>query len=177
MELIKILNDGGVGVLATDTLYGLVARALDEAAIERIYRLKGRRPDKPLIILICRPEEVRLFGVDLDNPTKKELMKHWPGPVSIILPCPSHKFNYLHRGTNSLAFRLPAKPSLRRLLKQTGPLVAPSANPEGQTPASSIPQARRYFGEAVDFYQSGRVSGRPSQVVRLADGKLKVLRP
>jgi L-threonylcarbamoyladenylate synthase len=85
-------------------------------------------------------------------------------------------FYFLHRGNNTLAFRLPKKPDLIALLKKTGPLVAPSANPEGLIPATTIKAAKEYFGDQVDFYASGRVSKKPSKIVALIEGSIKVIR-
>lgn len=176
-QAIKILKCGGVGVLLTDTLYGLVAQAMTRKAVSRIYKIKGRNETKPLIILISRIEDVELFGVKLDEKTRKSLEKFWPGAVSVILPCELKKFEYLHRGTKTLAFRMPNKKSLIDIIKKTGPLVAPSANPQGIVPAKNITEAKRYFGEKVDFYQSGgKPKTKPSTVVSINNGDLVVIR-
>ncbi len=175
-EIARILRQGGVGVLATDTLYGVVGRALDERVVERIYELKSRRPEKPFIILIADFAGLEHFGIKLTEEEKRRLGEFWPGPVSVILPCADDRFAYLHRGTKSLAFRLPDKPELRELLRETGPLVAPSANPEGQPPATSIEEAKRYFADGVDFYLQGETGTRPSRLIRLLDGDIEILR-
>lgn len=95
----------------------------------------------------------------------------------MILPCTSKKFEYLHRGTKTLAFRFPKKKSLVNLLEKTGPLVAPSANPQGLPPASTAKEAKAYFGETVDFYISGgKPRKKPSKIVRISGGGLEILR-
>lgn len=176
-KVIKILRRGGVGVLPTDTIYGIVGSALKIKIVERIYRLRKRNPRKPMIILIGSITDLRRFGVNVDSKTNKILKRFWPGKVSIILPCPSKKFAYLHRGAKTLAFRLPAKKSLRALLRKTGPLVAPSANPEGKPPAKTIREARRYFGDKVDFYiEGGRLTRKSSKLIKMVDGKSIILR-
>lgn len=167
----------GVGIIPTDTLYGLVGRAQDREAVERIYRLKGRQPNKPLIVLISSLDDLSKFKVKADAKTKKVLEKYWPGKVSVILPCPNQEFEYLHRGTKTLAFRLPDYPELIHLITQTGPLVAPSANPEGLPPAKNIKEAREYFGDEVDFYYAkGILKSLPSTLIEVRGGKIKVLR-
>jgi L-threonylcarbamoyladenylate synthase len=175
-DIIRSINSGGVGVLATDTLYGIVGKALDEAVVERIYQLKRRHPDKPFIILISDYDDLKLFGIEMNRKLLGELEKYWPGPVSIILPCMSEELSYLHRGTFSLAFRIPDKKSLRQILKSTGPLVAPSANPQGEDPARTISEAKKYFGDEVDFYQAGKVGSTPSKLIRITKGETEVLR-
>ena len=100
-----------------------------------------------------------------------------PGPTSVILPVPAEKFAYLHRGKNTLAFRVPKKESLRRLIREVGPLVAPSANPQGHPVARTISEARAYFGHHIDFYEdSGEVTASPSRLIDITGGIEKVLR-
>lgn len=175
-SITRILQSGGIGVLATDTLYGVVGQALKPDTVERIYRVKGRRPDKPFIILISAYDDLEKFGVTLSPDMRRRLGEYWPGPVSIILPCPREEFAYLHRGTRSLAFRMPAKEPLRDLIARTGPLAAPSANPEGLTPAPDLDQARAYFDDRVDFYQQGETSGQPSRLIEIIGDEIRVLR-
>ncbi|MCX6702267.1 MAG: L-threonylcarbamoyladenylate synthase [Candidatus Wolfebacteria bacterium] len=176
-ETLKILKSGGVGVLKTDTIYGIVGLALNKGVVRRIYSVKKRNPVKKLIILINSIKDLDIFSVRINSGIKKQLDSLWPGKVSVELPCLSKKFNYLHHGTKLLAFRLPQKKSLVNLLKKTGPLVAPSANPEGKTPAEDIKQAILYFGKKVDFYiDSGKVSGKSSTLVVFKNNRLEVVR-
>ena len=167
-ESVRILKAGGVGVIPTDTLYGVVAQAFHPAAVERVYQIRRRTPTKPFIILISSSADLTKFSVVLNSRSKKFLAKYWPGEVSVILPCKKNKLAYLHRGTNSLAFRVPGSAGLREFLKKTGPLIAPSANIEGKPPAKTIGQAKKYFGGGVDFYlDAGRRDSKPSTLVRL----------
>ena len=176
-KVVNILKNGGVGILATDTLYGLVGSALNRNTVERIYAVRKRAPDKPCIILINSIDDLRQFSIQIDENTKKELSKYWSGPVSIILPCLDEKFTYLHRGKKSLAFRIPDDKELLKLLEQTGPLLVPSANIEGCPPAKTIEESHEYFGENVDFYvDDGFVQSLPSTILRFENGKMSLVR-
>jgi len=176
-KTISILKNGGVGVLPTDTLYGIVGSALSKRAVLRIYKLRRRDPKKPMIILIGSLDDLKLFGVKLDKAAKKFLREFWPGKISVVLPCPYDKFSYLHRGTKTLAFRLPKLKWLRVVLEKTGPLVAPSANQEGLKPAKTAKEAREYFGDEVDFYiKKGRLVSLPSTLIAFKNGEAVVLR-
>lgn len=148
----EILMQGGVGVLATDTLYGIVGSALSSETVDRIYALKQRNHTKPLIVLIAQIEDLEQFGVVLSQKLIIQLEQYWPGPYSILLPVIDDQFEYIHRGTDQIAFRIPDKPDLLDVLRQIGPLVAPSANMEGLPPAKTIQEARNYFGTDIDFY-------------------------
>jgi len=176
-QVIKILQTGGVGVLLTDTLYGLVGSALNKKTVARIYKLKYRQNHKPPIVLIASIEDLKIFGIEINNGIKESLKNIWPGPVSVILPCPYKKFEYLHRGTKTLAVRWPDKKSLINILKKTGPLVAPSANVEGLPHAKNIKEAKNYFNDEVDFYvaQSG-TKNKPSRIIRIDKDGIVVLR-
>lgn len=185
-EIIEVLKRDGVGVLPTDTLYGIVGSALSRRTVARIYRLRRRNPKKPMIILIGSIGDLAPFGVRPSPKIKKLLNRWWPGKVSVALPISRSagarenfltKFSYLHRGTGTLAFRLPASAWLRKLLHETGPLVAPSANFEGEPPAKTIRAARKYFGDGVDFYLDvGKLDHAPSTLVAIENNKVLVLR-
>ena len=173
-----MLRAGAVGVLPTDTVYGIVGSALRKDAVEKIYRLRRRDLRKPMIILIASARELARFGIAPAAAQREVLRRVWPGKVSVVLPCLGRKFGYLHRGTRSLAFRVPDAAWLRRLLAATGPLVAPSANFEGGPPAKTVSAARRYFKDRVAFYGDvGRLDSRPSTLISITPaGRITVLR-
>lgn len=189
----EVLENGGVGVIPTDTIYGIVGSALKPRTVRRIYRLRRRKRRKPMIVLIASIGDLKRFGVRIDSKTRSVLKKLWPhlrrgyggqaGKVSVILPIVTRytlhakKLRYLHRGTGAIAFRLPKPLWLRRLLRKTGPLVAPSANWEGRPPATTIQEAKKYFGNKVDFYvDEGKLKSLPSTLVSIRNGRIVVLR-
>lgn len=177
-QIIKHLKAGEVGVMPTDTIYGIVGSALNPETVEEIYSLRKRPSDKPMIILISSIADFKKFDIKLTQTQINFLKRIWPNPVSVVLPCKLAKFTYLHRGKNSLAFRMPKDGKLLELLKQTGPLVAPSANLAGVKPAETIKEAKKYFGSKVFFYvMGGKMKSKPSTVVQLyEDGTQIVLR-
>lgn len=173
-EAVRMLQAGGVGVLRTDTLYGVVASILHKDAVERVYSLRQRDLDKPCIILAADTTQLP----DVNNEALRRFMtEQWPGPISLIMPTPNAP-EYLTRGGKSLAFRIPADEDLRALLERTGPLVAPSANVQGEEPARTIEEAQAYFGDNVDFYvDNGEVlSARASQLWRHTNAGMERLR-
>lgn len=176
-ENLEFLKKGGVGVIPTDTIYGLVGQALSPEAVERISKIKNRPDKKGFIVLISSIEDLRIFGIELSETAKIFLNKFWPGKVSVEFFSTLPKYEYLRRPDNTNAFRFPDKPDLIDLLKETGPLIAPSANPEGLPPARNISEAKQYFGDKVDFYEDGgNLESQPSTLVRIKDDKIEVLR-
>ncbi len=171
----SMLSAGKIGVLKTDTLYGVVAAADNKTAVERVYATKGRDTSKPCIVLIS--DIAQLYEMP-SRGVMHQLQKVWPGKISVILPAISAP-PHLTRSTGSLAYRVPDDMVLRKLLKETGPLIAPSANPEGVEPAKNIEEARIYFQNNVDFYiDSGEVRDNiPSKLIVINDsGERKELR-
>lgn len=176
-KLIKILQNGGVAVIPTDTIYGVVGQALNKKTVERVYQIKERTPEKPFIIIISNTVDLESFGIKLNDFQQKKVVEYWPGPVSLVFEVGGSNFEYLHRGTKSLAFRLPDSDFLTKLISHTGPLVAPSANPEGGIPAMNIEIAKQYFGDQVDYYADGEEkNGPPSKIIFLGDSSEKFLR-
>ena len=176
----EILRNGGVGVLRTDTLYGIVCSALDRTAVERVYELKGRDFDKPCIILIGDMSDLDRFPLAINEYQRAFMEEHWPAPLSLIVsldPDADEGYTYLHCNTHSLSFRIPNDAKLRTLLSQTGPLIAPSANHQGKQPATSIKEARMYFPH-IDVYIDGGVvrETSASTVVRLERDGYTILR-
>ncbi len=174
----RLLKEGAVGVIPTDTIYGICASALNQRSVVRMYGLKKRNPVKPVIILIASFMDLEKFGIIFNDWRKEILNQVWPGPVSVILPCVGKKFAYLHRGTETLAFRLPKKKELLKILSVSGPLAAPSANWEGSPPAENIGQAKKYFGREVFYFGSKKLKGAASTLMDLSstEKKIKILR-
>jgi len=171
-----LLKEGAIGVIPTDTIYGLCGSALKKEVVEKIYQLRKRDPRKPMIVLISSFDDLHRLGIKLESWQKKFLNKFWPGKVSVVLKCPSKKFEYLHRGTKTLALRLPKDKKLIRLLKISGPLVAPSANWEGKKPAVNLREAKKYFRDQVFYYGQGERRKKPSRLIDLTKKEIKILR-
>lgn len=173
-KIIALLNAGAVGVLPSDTIYGLSCRALDKDAVERIYKLKRRSDTKPAIVLISNQKMLDLLSIDTEQ--LEPIKGHWPGPLSVILDAPKAPA-WLLRGGTSLAVRWPEDSKLTDLIDRTGPLISTSANPEGGTPATSIDDAKNYFGDKSDFYiDIGKLDNQPSTLVEIKDGRPRIVR-
>ncbi len=174
-QVIDLLKAGAVGVLATDTLYGLVCNAADKAAVDRLYSLKGRER-KPGTLAAANIDQ--LVGLGFKARYLKVVEQYWPGAISIVIPC-GQELAHLHLGIGSIAVRVPADQTFRDLLLKTGPLLTTSANSSGDAPAATVEGAKKYFGDTVDFYvNGGDLSGHePSTVIRIIDDAIEVLRP
>lgn len=171
----KLNQAGAVGVIPTDTIYGLAARAADLEAAERLYYLK-KRDHKPGTLIAADLKQLEDLG--LKHRYLKAVEQFWPGAISVIIPCSDPALKYLHRGKLSLAVRIPDNEPLQNLLRKTGPLLTSSANHTSQPAAHTISEARDYFGDEVDFYVDGGDLSKhePSTVVRIIDDAIEILR-
>ncbi len=171
----KLNNPGSIGIIPTDTVYGLVARAADIQAVERLYALK-KREGKPGTLIAASIDQLEQLG--LKRRYMKAVEQFWPGPVSVVIPVADPNLHYLHLGKQSLAVRIPKNDTLQALLKLSGPLLTSSANPPGKQTAITIQQAKEYFDGDVDFYEDGGnlSNHQASTVIRVVDDAIEVLR-
>ncbi len=164
-------------MLPTDTVYGIHGLAQDKNVVEKIYEIRERNPQKPFIILVASVKDLTNFKVHLTPQNRQLLNNILPNKVSVILPCPNKEYNYLHRGTNTLAFRIPKISFLRKLLLKAGPLISTSINPQGMNPATTIKETKDYFGDKLDFYlNAGTIQSAPSTLVKIDGDEIKILR-
>ena len=171
---VEVLKHGGVGVLPTDTVYGLVARAADREAVERLYALKHRE-HKPGTVVAASVEQLMELGVEERYLDK--VKRWWPGPLSVETPYEG-KYDYLDQETGHCAWRVVSDENLRKILEQTGPLQTSSANQPGEPVSVDVEMAHGYFGGGVDFYvDGGDLAGRlPSTVIRVVADEIEVIR-
>jgi L-threonylcarbamoyladenylate synthase len=157
-------------VAPTDTIYGILALATSFSAVEKLRKI--RRPSgKPFIVLCPDLPWVRKLGLTLTRSEERALLKG----VTVVLRKKGGLYYFL--GTSTVAVRIPSGGFIGRLLKRLGrPVVAPSANPEGEPPAEDVDRAVNYFGDRVELYVDGGVrSGGPSPILKLF-GKVEIIR-
>lgn len=175
-EVVQLLKDGAVGIVPTDTVYGIVTPLFNEQAVERIYTIKGRPPDQPVgTILIGSVDQIDDY-TDAEDLLRAQV--YWPGPTSVILNV-GEKLRYAHRGFASLPFRIPGSQQLQHVLLQTGPIATTSANHPGKSPATVLEETLGMFRESVDFYvDGGNLSHRKaSKIIQIqSDGSVKTIR-
>ncbi|EGQ3507228.1 L-threonylcarbamoyladenylate synthase [Staphylococcus pseudintermedius] len=180
-EIVKTLQDGGLVVLPTETVYGLGGNAKDDTAIRKIYEAKGRPSDNPLIVHIYDTDQLDDFVVDISEATHKLMEAFWPGPITFILPL---KQGYLcdrvTGGLNSVAVRMPSHPVALALLKAVDlPIAAPSANLSGRPSPTTFEHAFHDLNHRVDGIMRSTQSdaGLESTVVDCTSFPFRIARP
>lgn len=176
----KILREGGLVAIPTETVYGLAANALDENAVRKIFVAKGRPSDNPLIVHISKVEEIEALVRDFPPEAQRLAEAFWPGPLTIILRKSDAIPDVISGGLDTVAIRLPAHPVAREIIEAAGcPLAAPSANLSGSpSPTKASHVIDDLSGKIDAIVDAGACSvGLESTVISLCTRVPRVLRP
>lgn len=178
----QIINDGGIVLFPTETVYGIGANGLDDLAVKKIFLAKGRAQDNPLILHISDMDMLESI-VDVNNITELEyklMNTFWPGPFTIILNKKPNIANVATCGDDTVGVRMPSNRIAHELIKRAGvPIAAPSANISGKPSGTNVKDIFDELHDKVDFIIDGGDCdiGLESTVVRVIGDKVKILRP
>ena len=140
------LNDGDVVAIPTETVYGLAASILSEKGIQKIYELKGRPNNNPLIVHVASIEEISKWVEVWPEKAKILADAFMPGPITLVMPKSNKIPHYVTSGQDTVGIRVPNHPLFVELLKSLpAPLAAPSANPSNATSATQAKHVVSYF--------------------------------
>jgi len=180
LEAAEILRSGGLVAFPTETVYGLGANALDEAAAKKIYAAKGRPSDNPLIAHISSMEELPALVREIPEAGRKLAEKYWPGPLTMIFPKKDVVPYGTTGGLDTVAVRMPSDPVANRLIKLAGiPVAAPSANTSGRpSPTRAEHVIEDMDGKIEMILDGGQVGiGVESTIVDVSGPVPTLLRP
>jgi L-threonylcarbamoyladenylate synthase len=175
-----ILRAGGLVALPTETFYGLGAHAFDDAAVARIFQVKRRPPDKPLLVLVDSLAMIERVAGEVSVRAQRLAARYWPGPLTLVLPAHPSIPAGLTAGTGTIGVRLSSHPVARALVAALGaPLTAPSANPHGGGSPRTADEVIAVLGEGCDLVLDAGPTpgGPPSTVLDLTGTVPTVLRP
>jgi L-threonylcarbamoyladenylate synthase len=154
-QLASLLQSGGVIAFPTDTAYGLGADPFNEAAIDRIFRIKGREETKPILLIVDSLAMAKSVSVP-PRVFRKTARQFWPGPLTMILRAAKSLPPKVTAGTNTIGLRWPVAEFATRLLKHfKRPITATSANRSGQPSAITAEEVRAQFDESLDVLIDG----------------------
>lgn len=176
----KILRQGGLIGIPTETVYGLAANAFNGAAVANIFKAKCRPMDNPLIVHIAELEEWKPLVSFIPEEAKILAEKFWPGPLTIILPKSDLIPDEVSAGLSTVAVRMPSHPVAREIIKAAGvPLAAPSANLSGKPSPTTAEHVLHDMDGRIEGVVDGGESnvGVESTVITLAEDVPTLLRP
>lgn len=176
----ELLLAGKLVAIPTETVYGLGANGLDEAAVQRIFAAKGRPQDNPLILHISEPKEMENFCRDIPPQAWLLAERFWPGPLTMVLPVRENVPKRTTAGLDTVAVRCPKTEATRTLIRLAGvPIAAPSANRSGKPSTTTAAHVLHDMDGRIDAILDGGACevGVESTIVDLTGKTPRLLRP
>ena len=175
----RAIRSGSVVGIPTDTFYGLAAHPFQAEAVAKIFHLKQRPENKPILLLVRSMAQVEMLTERLPAAFERVAARFWPGPLTIVLKASPRVPEQITAGSGTVAVRLPGSVVTRLLIEAARtPLTGTSANRSGRPPARTAAEVREQFAGNLPFLLDGgpAQSALPSTLLDLT-GEPKVLRP
>lgn len=151
-----VVGTGGLVAFPTESFYGLGADALDPGAVARVFEVKGRPENKPLLVLVDSVEMVEGLAARVSDGARALMARHWPGALTLVLPASGRVPAGLTGGTGTLGVRMPGHAVARALVHAAArPITAPSANPTDAPPPLTATAVREYFDGRIELILDG----------------------
>ena len=176
----EMIRRGELVAIPTETVYGLGANGLDEAAVAKIFEAKGRPQDNPLILHISGPEQMELFCHHIPQKAYDLAERFWPGPLTIVLPARDNVPKRTTGGLSTVAVRCPDNDVTRQIIRLSGvPIAAPSANISGKPSTTTADHVLHdHDGKIAAIVDGGSCRvGVESTIVDLTEERPRLLRP
>jgi L-threonylcarbamoyladenylate synthase len=176
----ELLSAGEVVALPTETVYGLAANALDEKAVAKIFQVKGRPANNPIIVHVAGNEMARRCVADWPELVEKLSRSFWPGPLTLVLPRAKAIPDIVTAGGATVGVRWPSHPFIQAVIRECGfPLAAPSANLSNSISPTNAGHVRQQLGGKIPLIVDGAQSqvGIESTVLDLSVRPPRILRP
>jgi len=176
----RLLYNGGLVAFPTETVYGLGAHSFRPQAIRKIFQVKGRPPDNPLIVHLAHPRDMCLVAEDIPTEAYQLAENFWPGPLTLVLKKRKEMLSQLSGGLSTVAVRIPAHPLALELLKKlNAPVSAPSANLSGNPSPTRAEHVWEDLGGKIEAILDGGDAqvGLESTVLALHTRAPVLLRP
>ena len=173
------LRGGGVVAIPTDTLYGLAADPWNQAAVARVFAIKGRPDDRALPLVAADIDQVKQWIGELDAVATRLVQKFWPGPLTLVMPAPEAIAPEVTAGGSTVGVRVPSHAVTRALCAAFGrPLTATSANVSGQPATGNPGEVADQLSADLDLLLDAGTTpgGAPSTIVDVTDGELRLIR-
>ena len=179
-EAVEALRAGELVVFPTETVYGLGSNASDPAAVRKIFEVKGRPSDHPVIVHLDNPRYLHRWVSNMPVVAEKLAARFWPGPLTLILPKADKVNDVVTGGQDSIGIRVPSHPIAQQLLTAFGGgIAAPSANRFGRLSPTKPEHVRDELGTAIQVILDGGESpiGLESTIVSCLGNGARLLRP
>lgn len=176
----EIIRGGGLVAIPTETVYGLAADGLNEGAVARIFEVKGRPQDNPLILHVTGPEMLEDYCHGIPSVAYRLVERFWPGPLTLVLPARDKVPRRTTAGLSTVAVRCPVTAVTREIIRLAGvPLAAPSANLSGKPSTTTAQHVLHDLDGRIEAVVDGGpcAVGVESTIVDLTEARPRLLRP
>lgn len=175
---INLLKSSQVVAFPTETVYGLGALATDARAVRKIFEIKGRPPDNPLIVHVSSFQMLEDFAAEIPEEAEQLMDAFWPGPLTLIFKKKPQVLDVITAGLPTVAVRWPSHPLSQDLIARVGPLVAPSANSSGKPSPTKPEHIKEDLGEPFPIIEAGETQiGLESTVLDVSEEPFTLYRP
>ena len=176
-KVVLYLKEDKVGAIPTETFYGLAGNPFSEKAIKRLFYLKKRPFNKPILLLIGNLEQLSLIIKEIPPIAKNLILKFWPGPLTIIFKAKESLSPLLTAGTETIGVRLSSSSVVKKICELFGPVTGTSANISKSKPSKSVEEVLREIPEVDFILDVGKLKAEvPSTVVSVVENKLSLIR-
>jgi L-threonylcarbamoyladenylate synthase len=176
---VRLLDEGDVVALPTDTVYGLAASLSHPSAVTALFEMKRRPSAVALPVLVDSLDQITRLGVTWPDAASALSRAFWPGPITIVVPVPETLARRVGSASDTVGFRLPDDQLLRGIIARSGPLVVTSANEHGEPPCHSVAEVLNVFGGRGDLagvVEGGTRAGEVSTVVDVSETPWRLVR-
>lgn len=178
-DVVNTLNNDGIVVFPTETVYGIAGSALSESAINKIYTAKKRPREKAINIMVADKNDISKYAVINSNVEQNIINTYMPGPITLILEKKENFGKGFTLDNNTIGIRIPDNEIAQAILKKLDyPIIAPSANISGEQSGVDATEIKDDFNNIVDIIiDGGRIeNAEASTIVKVENEKVVVLR-
>lgn len=178
-EPAKIIQNGGIVVFPTETVYGIGTNGLNKDAVKKLYEIKQRPFNKPISLLVNSIDMIEQIAKDITDLEYSLIKEFFPGPLTLILKKKDIVTNIVTANSNTIGIRMPENKIALKLIEYAGiPIATPSANISGKPSGTVLNNIMKEFNEKVDYFIDGGPSkiGLASTIVQVVDNVPKILR-
>jgi L-threonylcarbamoyladenylate synthase len=176
-EAVRVIKNGGIVAIPTDTVYGLAVDPYNKTAIKRLYTIKGRSEKKPVALLISSLSQVNKFALNVPKKAKDLIKKNWPGALTLIFNKKGTVPAYLNSSLPTIGIRMPNHKKALAIIKACGgALAVTSANRSGEDPAVTPEQLKKMVGIDLIIEDGESGLGIASSVVAVSGDEITILR-
>ena len=176
-KIVNIIRNGGLVIMPTDTIYGILGDATNEEAIKKVFELKNRENNKPLLILVNGIEMLKRYVVDINELENKLIKQYWPGPLTIIFKKKNIN-DLLTCGKDTIGIRYPNDDRILELItKLDRPLFSTSVNISGEANVISLDYVQQSILDGVDYVvDEGECNNSSSTIIIVVNNQVEILR-